>query len=75
MTDKWYLHQKFSKLNLTCISNNFFSRFSDTLLSVGEMNSLAFESHPVPLKYAVVDGKDISFYSMLDVQLPAHTES
>ena len=35
---------------------------------------MAEQSHPVPVKYAVVDGRDVSFYSILDVQLPTYIE-
>ena len=49
-------------------------RFSEPPPTIGEMNSMATQSYPVPLKYAVVDGKDVSFYSIFDVQLPTYVE-
>ncbi|XP_046855724.1 tRNA-splicing endonuclease subunit SEN54-like isoform X2 [Xenia sp. Carnegie-2017] len=49
-------------------------RFCDSPPTIGEMNQMAAAAHPVPLKYAVVEGRDVSFYSMLDVQLPTYFE-
>ena len=49
-------------------------KFSESPPTIGEMNFMASQSYPVPLKYAVVDGKDVSFYSILDVQLPTNLE-
>ncbi|XP_028413147.1 tRNA-splicing endonuclease subunit Sen54-like [Dendronephthya gigantea] len=49
-------------------------KFSEPPPTIGEMNFMASQAHPVPLKYAVIDGRDVSFYSILDVQLPTYVE-
>lgn len=45
-------------------------RYSDMPPSLASMNSLSQECHPVPLKIALVDGGNILFYSILDVDSP-----
>lgn len=45
-------------------------RYSDMPPSLASMNSLSQQCHPVPLKIALVDGGNILFYSILDVDSP-----
>ena len=50
------------------------SRFCDSPPTIGEMNQMEAATNLVPLKYAVVEGSDVSFYSIMDVQLSTYFE-
>ena len=62
--------QKWTKWNKEKKNLVVLFRYSDMPPSLASMNSLGQQCHPVPLKIALVDGGNILFYSILDVDSP-----